>query len=71
MTPRRSARPSTLALSRGVPGSQFAFDLDGRQMRYLRVTPKRAVLIKELEFLKGPDRTAPVIMAVTVEAPEQ
>ncbi len=50
-----------------VPGSQFAFDLRGCQMRYLAVTPDRAETIKEIELLKGPDRTAPVVMAVTVE----
>jgi hypothetical protein len=26
--------------------------------------------ITQIEFVKGPDGTAPVIMAVTVEAPE-
>jgi putative membrane-bound dehydrogenase-like protein len=50
-----------------VPGSQFAFDLRGQQIRYLAVTPDRAETIKEIELLKGPDNTAPVIMAVTVE----
>ena len=34
-----------------------------------RVEPRNAV-IKEIEFAKGPDSTAPIIMAVTVEAPE-
>ncbi len=50
-----------------VPGSQFAFDLRGCQIRYLAVTPDRAETIKEIELLKGPDRTAPVVVAVTVE----
>ncbi|MHB1421889.1 MAG: PVC-type heme-binding CxxCH protein [Gemmataceae bacterium] len=50
-----------------VPGSQFAFALRGQQIRYLAVTPERAEPIKEIELLKGPDRTAPVVMAVTVE----
>lgn len=50
-----------------VPGSQFAFDLRGQQIRYFAVTPDRAETIKEIELLKGPDRTAPVVMAVTVE----
>jgi uncharacterized protein len=53
-----------------VPGSEFAFNLDGRQVRYLRVMPKQTTPIKDIEFLKGPDRTAPVIMALTVESPE-
>jgi putative membrane-bound dehydrogenase-like protein len=50
-----------------VPGSEFAFALRGQQIRYLAVTPKRADPIKEIEFVKGPDRTAPIVMAVTVE----
>jgi putative heme-binding domain-containing protein len=50
-----------------VPGSQFAFNLRGRQVRYLSIKPERAEIIKEIEFLKGPDATAPVVMAATVE----
>jgi putative heme-binding domain-containing protein len=54
-----------------VPGSQFAFRLKGgQQVRYLAVTPRRAETIERIEFVKGPDRTAPVIMAVTVEGRE-
>jgi putative membrane-bound dehydrogenase-like protein len=52
-----------------VPGSEFAFGLRGRQLRYLAVTPRRPGRIKEIEFVKGPDDTAPVMMAVTVETP--
>ncbi len=52
-----------------VPESTFAFDLGGRQLRYLSVTPKRQDPIDSIELLKGPDATAPVVMAVTVEAP--
>ena len=52
-----------------VPGSQFAFGLRGRQIRYLSIQPERKDKIKEIEFIKGPDRTAPVVMAVTVESP--
>src|SRR5262245_28930936 len=52
-----------------VPGSQFAFALRGQQIRYLAVTPKRQVVVKEIELIKGPDATAPVVMAVTVETP--
>ncbi len=50
-----------------VPGSQFAFALRGQQIRYLAVAPDRTAMIKEIELLKGPDSTAPVVMAVTVE----
>lgn len=52
-----------------VPGSQFAFALRQQQLRYLAVIPKRNATISEIEFEKGPDSTAPVIMAVTVESP--
>jgi putative membrane-bound dehydrogenase-like protein len=50
-----------------VPGSEFAFSLHGRQLRYLAVVPKRQSKIQKIEFVKGPDDTAPLIMAVTVE----
>ena len=53
-----------------VPGSKFAFDLNGRQIRYLAVYPKRGDKIDRIEFVKGPDQTAPVVMAVTVEGRE-
>jgi uncharacterized protein len=50
-----------------VPGSRFAFDLDGRQVRYLAIQPKRKATIERIEFVKGPDDTAPIVMALTVE----
>jgi putative heme-binding domain-containing protein len=50
-----------------VPKSEFAFPLRGQQIRYLAVVPQRGETIEEIEFVKGEDRTAPVIMAVTVE----
>jgi putative membrane-bound dehydrogenase-like protein len=50
-----------------VPGSKFAFRLRTQQLRYLALTPQRPEPIKEIEFVKGPDATAPVVMAVTVE----
>jgi uncharacterized protein len=53
-----------------VPGSQFAFPLRGQQVRYLAVQPKRAVAIETVEFVKGPDATAPVVMAATAELPQ-
>lgn len=53
-----------------VPESKFAFALRGQQIRYLSVAPKRAdATVKTIEFVKGPDRTAPIVMAVTVESP--
>jgi hypothetical protein len=50
-----------------VPGSKFAFSLNGRQVRYLAIEPKRKDKIERIEFVKGPDDTAPIVMAVTVE----
>lgn len=50
-----------------VPGSQFAFALRDQQVRYLSIQPAKGDVIKTIEFLKGSDRTAPVVMAVTVE----
>jgi len=53
-----------------VTESAFAFELKGRQqMRYLSITPKRSAVIKSIELVKGPDRTAPIVMAVTIETP--
>ena len=50
-----------------VPGSKFAFDLRGRQVRYFAVKPLKDKAIKKIDLVKGPDITAPVVMAVTVE----
>ncbi len=51
-----------------VPQSEFAFALRGQQLRYLNVVPKRTEPIAKLELVKGPDTTAPVVMAVTLES---
>ncbi len=51
-----------------VPGSQRALVLKGgHQMRHLAIVPERTNSIAQIEFIKGYDRTAPVVMAVTVE----
>lgn len=50
-----------------VPGSEFAYALGGQQIRRVTLTPKRPDVIDTIELVKGPDRTAPIIMAVTVE----
>jgi hypothetical protein len=50
-----------------VPESEFAFMLGGNQLRYLTIRPHRDALIEQIELLKGPDNTAPIIMAVTAE----
>jgi putative heme-binding domain-containing protein len=53
-----------------VPESKLAFRLRGRQLRYLAVTPKRTAVVASVEFVKGPDGTAPLIMAATAESPD-
>jgi putative heme-binding domain-containing protein len=50
-----------------VPGSKLAFLLRGRQVRYLAVRPKRSETIDRIELVKGPDDTAPIVVAATVE----
>jgi hypothetical protein len=52
-----------------VPESKFAVDARGKQLRLVTVKPKRGEPIKEIEFMKGTDRTAPLVMAVTAESP--
>jgi len=52
-----------------VPGSEFAFDLDGRQLRSLRVIPERPDPIVSIDLVKGTDATAPIVMALTAEMP--
>jgi putative membrane-bound dehydrogenase-like protein len=53
-----------------VPESKFAYALRNQQLRYLTVAPKRPdAVVKTIELVKGPDRTAPIVMAVTVETP--
>jgi putative heme-binding domain-containing protein len=52
-----------------VPQSEFAFDLGGRQLRYLRIQPRRPDPLAAIEFVKGNDASAPIVMAVTAEMP--
>ena len=54
-----------------VPKSKFAFALRGQQVRYLAIQPGRAEKIDRIELVKGQDRSAPVVIAVTVELPEK
>ena len=51
-----------------VPESKLAFKLRGQQVRYLSIKPERTDKIDTIEFVKGDDDTAPVVMAVTVES---
>jgi putative membrane-bound dehydrogenase-like protein len=50
-----------------VPRSKLAFKLRGRQLRYLAISPLRSEIVSDIEFVKGPDKTAPIIMAATIE----
>ena len=50
-----------------VPESEFAFNARGQQMRYLAIHPQKSIAIDRIEFVKGPDQTAPVVMAATLE----
>ncbi|MFO0961225.1 MAG: c-type cytochrome, partial [Isosphaeraceae bacterium] len=50
-----------------VPGSTFAFPLRGQQVRYIALNPGRTEPIEKIDLVKGPDATAPVVMAMTVE----
>jgi putative membrane-bound dehydrogenase-like protein len=50
-----------------VPGSKLAFKLGGQQVRYLTVTPGKKNAIASIELVKGSDRTAPIVLAATVE----
>jgi hypothetical protein len=50
-----------------VPGSAFAVRFQvGQQARTVTVTPKRSAVISRIEFVKGADDTAPLVLAVTV-----
>ena len=51
-----------------VPGSKLAFKLRGQQIRYLAIHPRRKAPVASVELVKGPDKTAPVVMAMTAEA---
>lgn len=51
-----------------VEKSVFAFDLNGRQIRYFNIVPGRSAPLRGIKLIKGPDRTAPVVMAITVES---
>jgi hypothetical protein len=52
-----------------VSGSKFAIDLAGRQVRYLKIHPKRTDSLKRILLVKGEDETAPIVLAMTLESP--
>ncbi len=51
-----------------VPGSKFAMMVGQQQLRHVVVQPKTNSSIKEIELVKGDDPTAPIVVAVTIEA---
>ncbi|MCC9606544.1 ThuA domain-containing protein [Blastopirellula sp. JC732] len=54
-----------------VPDSKFAFSFEGgQQIRYIKVEPKRTAEIAEIELVKGPHPSAPIVMAITAEQPD-
>ena len=53
-----------------VPESKLAFKLRNQQLRYLSIRPRRTDSIRDIELVKGPDNTAPIVMAVTLEGDE-
>ncbi len=52
-----------------VPESEFAFDVRGQQVRYLKLTPKRQEPLETIELIKGDDSSSPIFVAITVESP--
>ena len=50
-----------------VPDSEFALMVGPHQMRYLATYPTKPLPIMRIEFEKGPDQTAPIVMAATIE----
>ncbi len=51
-----------------VPDSKFAIDANGKQIRYLKVALASDKPMKSIAFVKGEDRSTPLIFAVTVES---
>nr|MBA3484802.1 c-type cytochrome [Pirellulales bacterium] len=50
-----------------VEGSKLAHSFGQQQIRYFKIEPKRQDAIEAVELVKGPDETAPLVMAVTAE----
>lgn len=51
-----------------VPESKLAFRLRGQQVRYLKVQPQKKTAIESIELVKGPDGTAPIVVAITIQS---
>ncbi|MCA9214449.1 MAG: c-type cytochrome, partial [Planctomycetales bacterium] len=50
-----------------VPESEFAFMVGPHQIRYLAIYPTKSIPVTRIDFVKGDDRTAPIVLAATVE----
>ena len=50
-----------------VPKSEFAFEVNGRQLRYLAIKPASREPLTKIELIKGPDSSAPIVMAITIQ----
>jgi hypothetical protein len=53
-----------------VPKSEFAFDVRGRQLRYLSIRPSSKEPLNKIELIKGDDPSAPIFMAMTIQTTE-
>ena len=53
-----------------VPKSEFAFNMSGRQLRYLSVKPQSRDPLAKIELVKGSDSSAPIVMAMTIQTTE-
>jgi hypothetical protein len=54
-----------------VPESKFAMDVDGKQIRYLKIDVDSSKAMKSIEFIKGEGFAIPLVFAVTVEGLEE
>jgi uncharacterized protein len=50
-----------------VPGSKFAINARGRQIRSFNIAVKGKQQLRSIELIKGSDGSAPITMAITVE----
>jgi hypothetical protein len=57
-------------VAKDVPGSKLPCKLGGQQVRYLTVVPKKKETIARIDLVKGSDRSAPIVLAATVEGLE-
>ena len=53
-----------------VAESKFAMDVNGKQIRYLKIPITNKKPLKSIYFVKGEDFSIPLIFAVTVESAE-